>query len=243
MKPAALLLATSVLILSGCSTSTGPSERPPYPEISDLVVFYAFDGTYENEVADAHHGTPSRAVTFVPGRHIDPDAGPIGQAIHVDPDDYVLVADDPEFDITDAITVAAWVNPEASNQAVAGVVWKDHAEAWCLAMWGGIADPETTNIKVYISGSQRNTEDIIPMGMDTWSHIAFTYSDATNRLRYYFNGAIVDSDLIAGPIGVSDADLLIGNAPGAGRYKGKIDEVAIFDRALSASEINELFTF
>jgi len=32
-------------------------------------------------------------------------------------------------------------------------------------------------------------------------------------------------------------------APGAGGYKGKIDEVAVFDRVLTASEIHELFLF
>jgi len=240
---ASVFIAVSVLVIVGCSSSTGPDDNLPYPEIDGIVVFYTFDGNYENQVADEHHGTPSRAVTFVPGRYYDPDAGPIGQAIHVETDDFVLVHDHPELDITGDITLAAWVNPEASNRALAAVIWKDHDEAYCLGMWGGIADPETTDIEAYVGGSHMRTDDMVRMGMDEWSHIAFTYSDATNRVRFYFNGAIVDSGLISGPVGTSDADLYIGDGPGAGGYKGKIDEVAIFDRALTASEIHELFLF
>ena len=110
-------------------------------------------------------------------------------------------------------------------------------------MWGGIADPETTDISAYIGGSHGWTDRIVPMGMDDWSHIAFTYSDATSRLRFYYNGAVVDSGLLVGPIGTNDEDLYIGYGPNAGGYKGKIDEVAIFDRALTAYEIHELYLF
>ncbi len=238
LKLAALLLTASALVISGCSNSTSPGESPPYPEIDGIVVFYPFDGDYDNEVADAHHGTPSRAVTFVPGR-----SAAAGQAVHVETNSYVLVPDDDELDITGAITMAAWVNPEASDRAIAPVIWKDHSEGYLFGMWGGIADPETTYMRAYIGGTVVGTDKLIPMGMDVWSHIAFTFDEATDRYRFYFNGSVVDSGLRTEVIGTSEADLHIGYGPGAGGYKGKIDEVAIFDRALTPSEIAELLMF
>jgi hypothetical protein len=240
---ASVFFAASVLVIVGCSSSTGPDDRSPYPEIDGIVVFYAFDGNYENEVTDAHHGTPSGAVTFVPGRNYDPDAGPIGQVIHVETSAFVLVPDDPELDITGAITMAAWVNPEASNHALAPVIDKNYADAYTLGMWGGIADPETTYMRAYIHGASVSSDRLINMGMDDWSHIAFTFHEETNRYRFYHNGALTDSGLHMQTIGTCDEDLRIGRAFAGDGYKGKIDEVAIFDRALTASEIHELYLF
>jgi hypothetical protein len=244
MKRIALvLLAVSVLALAGCGDSTGPGEiGPPYPDIDGLVVFYNFEGDYQNEVSDAHHGTASRAVTFVPGRPLGAGFA-AGQAIHVERLDHVSVPDDPALDIADAITVAAWVNPEASDQASAAIVDKDHEEAYSLAMWGGIADPETTDIRAFINDSARITDRMVPMGMDVWSHIAFTFRTDTGRTRLYFNGVKVDSGLLAGPIGNSPQDLKIGYGPGSGGYKGAIDEVAIFSRALTQDEVAELYDY
>ncbi|MFH1864248.1 MAG: LamG domain-containing protein [Candidatus Eisenbacteria bacterium] len=243
MKLLSALLAVSVLlavlVLSGCSdSSTGPGETPDYPEIDGLIVFYPFDGDCMNKVADAHHGTPSRAVTFVPGR-----SAAAGQAVHVETNDYVLVPDDPELDITGAITLAAWVNPEASDRALAAVIDKNYNDAYTFGMWGGIADPETTYMRTYISGAVVGTGSLIPMGMDVWSHIAFTFDEATDRYRFYFNGSVVDSGLRSETIGTSDTDLRIGCSFAGDGYKGKIDEVAIFDRALTPSEITELYSF
>ncbi len=182
-------------------------------------------------------------MTFVPGPHFDPDAGPIGQAIHVERDDFVLVPDDPELDITGAITMAAWVNPEASDRALAAVIDKNYTDAYTLGMWGGIADPETTYMRVYISDTNIHSDKLIPMGMDDWSHIAFTFDEETDRYRFYFNGSVIDSGLRPETIGTSDEDLRIGCSFAGDGYKGKIDEVAIFDRALTASEITELYLF
>jgi len=237
-----VLLAASVLALAACSDSTGPGETgPASPDIDGLVVFYNFDGSYENEVSDAHDGTASRAVSFVSGRPLH-GGGTAGQAVHVERDDHIVIPDDPALDITDAITVAVWVNPEASDRAYAAIVDKNFAEAYSIGMWGGIADPETTNIKACINHNVRTTDKMVPMGMDTWSHIAFTFRTDTGRTRLYFNGAKVDSGTITGPIGSSDQDLYIGDGPSGG-YKGAIDEVTIFDRALTQDEIAELYEF
>ena len=173
---------------------------------------------------------------------MDPDAGPIGQAIHVDRDSYVSIPDDAELDIIDEITVAAWVNPEASDRNFATLVGKGATDSYMFGMWGGIADPETTNIRVYISDTGSFGPYIIPMGMDVWSHVAFTFSDDTDRVRMYFNGVKVDSGVNFGVLEDSSSDLTIGDGDYGG-YKGKIDEVAIFDRVLTDSEILELYTF
>ena len=240
MRLALVLLAGLVLALAGCSSSSGPTggDDPPYPDIPGLVVFYEFDGDLENEVADEHHGTASRAVTYVADR----DGGANG-AIHVDKYDVVSVPDHPELDITGGVTLAAWVSPEASDQAHASLIDKGHNEAYSVGMWGGISDPDTTLFFGYIADESENSPYLLPMGTGVWSHIAITFDDTANRMRLYFNGSKVDSGNIGTSIGVTDQPLRIGGSQPAGFYKGRIDEVAVFDRALTHEEIEELYQF
>ena len=240
MRLALLVLGALALTLAGCSDSSGPGDvnDPPYPEIPGLIVFYEFDGSLENEVADEHHGTAARAVIYVPDRD-----GAADGAIHVDANDEVTVADHADFDITEELTLAAWVSPEASDQAYAGLIDKSYTEAYSFGMWGGITDPDTTRMIGYITDSSGGSDPLIPMGTGVWSHVAMTFSGAENRLRFYFNGSLVATLGSEPSIGVSDEDLRIGRSYAGDRYKGRIDEVAVFDRELTAEEIEELYEF
>jgi hypothetical protein len=233
----ALLLVASALVLSGCSdSSTDPSEPRTYPDIDGLVVFYPFDGNLENAVADEHHGTASRAVTFV-----DPRPGKSGQALHVESVDFVWVADHPDLDIMGELSIGAWISPEASDQAWATLVGKG-VDSYMFGMWGGIADPETTDIRLYVHDSGTWAPDLVPMGMDVWSHVAVTFDPDTDRVRFYLNGAKVDSGSISEEAEDTDDDLMIGSSA-YGRYKGRIDNLAIFDRVLTGAEVLQLKNF
>ena len=69
-----------------------------------------------------------------------------------------------------------------------------------------------------------------------WSHLAMTWDGSV--MRVYANGAQVASHALAGAAPVSDGPLRIGgNAIWPEFFKGVIDEVRVYDRALSAAEI------
>src|SRR5262249_28123429 len=72
--------------------------------------------------------------------------------------------------------------------------------------------------------------------LNTWSHIATTYDGTTIRL--YVNGALVRSRSAAGTIMTTTNPLRIGgNAIRSEWFDGRIDEVRIYNRALSGGEI------
>ena len=83
----------------------------------------------------------------------------------------------------------------------------------------------------------------VPYGTGTWSHIAFTFVDSTGRGEFYLNGIPVGGGTKSVTIGTCDEDLRIGVAYYGDRFKGAIDQVAIFSRALSPEEVSELFAF
>jgi len=73
--------------------------------------------------------------------------------------------------------------------------------------------------------------------MNTWTHLAGTFDGTTQRL--YINGQLVGSvDTPLGP--ANTAPLLIGGSASCATTGGRIDEVEIFNRALSQTEIQAI---
>jgi hypothetical protein len=74
------------------------------------------------------------------------------------------------------------------------------------------------------------------IALNAWSHLAATYDGST--LRLYVNGTQVSSQTIAGSILGSSGPLRIGGNTVWGEwFKGSIDDVRVYDRALSAAEV------
>jgi len=156
--------------------------------------------------------------------------------------DYVLVADDPALDITEAITLMAWVKP---NKVATQYFFKK-------AISGGTDGYElalSTSGKVVFRLNQNSQGDSYridsttsyPFDGSTWMHVAATYDGAVQRL--YINGGEEVSNPASITIGTNDTALSIGaQADGIRMYDGTIDEVRIYNRALSAAEISDLFT-
>ena len=72
--------------------------------------------------------------------------------------------------------------------------------------------------------------------MNRWSHLAVTYDGAT--LQLYVNGARVSSRAVTGTIPRSDDPSWIGgNHPYGEYFDGLIDEVRVYDRVLTASQV------
>jgi hypothetical protein len=74
--------------------------------------------------------------------------------------------------------------------------------------------------------------------INTWYFIGLTYQ---NGGRLYWNGSLVGSITALGNLAINNAPLLIGNSGALGANVYIIDEVRIYNRALSASEIAAIY--
>ena len=80
----------------------------------------------------------------------------------------------------------------------------------------------------------------IPTG--AWRHIACTY-DSDGAVRVYVEGALTHtSSVIGGAVENSGAPLLIGRRTGGAAFDGRIDEAGVWERALSAAELQDVRT-
>ncbi len=139
------------------------------------------------------------------------------------------------------MTVAAWIKTNGSGGRI---VDKDNNDAgW---FFGLSSSKLQFAASVFQSAASRLSTGAI--ATNTWVHVAATWAggaDASTTMHFYINGAASDGTPTAGS-GVIDDDaptpLTIGNRPvdHAKGFNGVIDEVRVYNRVLSASEIQAL---
>ena len=101
-------------------------------------------------------------------------------------------------------------------------------------------DPNVSRPAAYFTtagGALRAVTGTAAIAQNAWTHLAVTY-DGTN-MRIYVNGALARSVLRSGAVLQSNGVLHIGGNEvwGGEFFAGLIDEVRIYNRALTAGEI------
>ena len=147
-------------------------------------------------------------------------------------DDYVAAPSVAPLIKYNQITIEAWVQPSAYNDP-----------AWCCAHIIGLdsagwmthigMDPTNpylwTNNGIYV-------RDPDPLIIGAWQHIAATYDGTT--AKFYTNGVLKSSQNIAVTLPIGDATMIgASKTVQLRQFAGSIDEVKIFNRALTDKEI------
>jgi hypothetical protein len=196
-----------------------------------LVAAYSFDAqtgpTVTDDAGRSLTGTISGAAWTASGR--------FGGALQFDGvDDWMTVADSSWLDVGREITLEAWVYPTAAGGS-RNVLIKEAAESYTYALYAdGLIGPSAGAT----TGSNASATTPTALALDTWSHLAATYDGAT--LRLFVNGDAVASTPVTGLIAISSEPLRIGgNRSWGEHFAGVIDEVRIYNRALSLDEIRK----
>jgi glucose/arabinose dehydrogenase len=204
-------------------------EAPPAPP--GLVAGYSFDAVSGTVAADAsgrgHTGTIAGAAWSAAGKY--------GGALSFDGvDDWVTIADADDLDLTSRMTLAAWVRPSVISGRWRTVIFKEGGPlAYSLYAHDRVSAPIA---ELRIGTSLPNARGTGPLALNTWSHLAATYDGAA--LRLYVNGALVRSTPATGTIATTAGVLRLGgNNVWNEWFQGLIDEVRVYDRALTQAEI------
>ena len=196
-----------------------------------LVLALGFDETTGAAVTDAsgqgNHGTISGATRTTAGR--------FGGALSFDGiNDWVTVADAASLDLTNRLTVEAWVFPTALNSWET-VVLKEASGELVYGLYGdnGARRPGGW---VRVAGASTSAVGPTALPVNAWTHLAMTYDGA--QVSLFVNGTIVRTVARTGSMSNSANPLRIGgNAVWTEFFNGRIDEVRIYNRALTAGEI------
>jgi Concanavalin A-like lectin/glucanases superfamily len=158
---------------------------------------------------------------------------------------YVLVPDSESLHVRSAFTVSAWFyGDNLSASQWPGIVAKRNAfgdqEAFTVFL-----DPDH-HVQVDVAGSGDRFVSVAVITPSVWHHVALVFDGtrpADERVQLYLDGALDRvAPEAAAEVPPYTSALYVGNLPGGGdRFTGRIDEVAIWRRALSAAEVSALY--
>jgi len=175
------------------------------------------------------------------------EVGRVGGGLLFDGDgDYVECGDSALFDIRDEITVAAWIKVSGFSGFCQTVIAKG-PQSWRLQRFW-----RTHLIEFSCEGVNAETNSFGCVVGNTrvddgqWHHVAGTYDGS--RLSLYIDGRLDNFEFaFGGKIALNDRDVRIGDTTdqlykGARYWSGLIDDVRIYNQALTEAEIKVLYT-
>jgi hypothetical protein len=162
-------------------------------------------------------------------------SGKIGQAFNFDGvDDSVKLTSDPIG--TGAVTISAWINPESFGGASRGAIIWGNSTRFRITSIGFLIEFTSngfTTTAQSASGSLRQ--------LSKWYHVVVT-RDSSNQATFYINGVISGTANQASGIPTGSSVGNIGESvSSANRFDGKIDDVRVYNRVLTTSEITRLY--
>lgn len=222
---------------------------------SDLQGWWTLNQTANDSSGNSYNGAGqgSPAPAYAGGHRADTDSISLnGQNQYIG-----VPASTPNLNMTDNLTVAFWVNPDelvmprverkirlqravrSDPQSIGGVVAKN--DDWDVRLTDGVLQflAEGTAYRAV-------TSNTIPS--ESWTHVAIAYASGGNSVvTVYINGTAVtlsESNFPSGfQLGSNDLGLNIGaqSDAQAGFLSGSIDDVRIYNRVLTATEVQALY--
>jgi hypothetical protein len=213
--------------------------NPAFGSLQDgLVAYYPFNGNANDESGNGYHGSNHNA-TLTEDRHGNPDSAYLFEGDSAQ--DYIRSS--PDLPIgNEPRSISVWFN--TSDQVSAASGWNHNT----IVSWGSCSTNKLNSLsvasqKLHFGGFNNDFQIVDPFVADgQWHHAVFTYDGAAKAILYLDNQYIKEVEL-ATPLNTSDSDLYIGKrVQQENQYmNGMIDDIRIYNRALTASEVKELY--
>ncbi len=164
---------------------------------------------------------------------------PFGKAVTFSSDtDAVTMAGADALNVgTGDFTVSTWVKPRANGAVISA--GGHGSQGWYL-------DFEERNTLQFVSAglqgvfNGRVSSQPEAMQRDAWQHLAIVAQRGKNETRIYVNGVMVGRGTTGAANLSQKGELVLGSAAGAKAFRGEIDEVRIYRRALGQAEVQGL---
>ncbi|MBP9751659.1 MAG: LamG domain-containing protein [Candidatus Moranbacteria bacterium] len=207
------------------------------PSNTGLVGYWSFEdgsGTRAEDFSptSTNTGTLTNGPTWVDGK--------IGKALSFDGvNQYVLGGNSSLLDMSGSLSVSFWIKPSANS-----------GRDYIFAKRSGGGSPDNYNVELYnnkveiwtYDGSWRGVTSTSSVTIDSWENWVVTYSSGI--VKMYRNGVLDKTDSTTFPVSLTTntQNFSIGGAnTGASTFEGSLDDVRLYDRALTASEIAGLY--
>ncbi|MBR0960891.1 LamG-like jellyroll fold domain-containing protein [Bradyrhizobium japonicum] len=232
-NPAALYRLSEILTQSPASTTT-------YPISSTLTSSLASYWKFDESSGHASDSVGSNSLSPQGGGYVAGKLNNAGSFGHTN--GYFLKSSPSGLYPTGDFTVQAWLNPSSqvtsySSGSIFGIfgVSGQQYRLW----WRNIGG--TPKLEAALGSGSLSVAQSFTTG--TWYHFVAVYTAATGKIEFFVNGASVGSSS-GNSVGTPSGDFFVGNNTNSeigNDWDGKLDEVAVWNRALSSVDISQLY--
>jgi hypothetical protein len=226
------------LFFAPCSLN---AQVPSYVPTNGLVGWWPFTGNANDESGNGNNGTVNGA-TLTTDRF-----GNTNQAYSFDGvNDFINFNSNSSFNIIDDITISCWCQSLNSTSNQVQLVWFGDTQT--------AKDPYSIAINssnlFYFRKDVSTGNTIRQVNSNTsastiYFHVLGTYDVSANKMKIYIDGLLQDSINVDFPINYTTQNMLLNFASannGAQQFfKGNLDDIGIWNRALDSTEISNLY--
>ena len=174
-------------------------------------------------------------------------------AVEIRNGDHLAISDAASLHPPDSITVSAWFNARSYKRPMTVAGRAQNGPPWRYPFLSWLVRINTDSLVEIDVGHEQNYTpsgwNVPPLQPDEWNFVALTYDGRIKKL--FLNGSLITSLASGSPNSqgairyVPGRFILIGadesEAPVGDRFDGAIDDVRLYDRALSAEEVQGVF--
>jgi len=209
---------------------------------SGLIGWWPGNGN-ANDIVGGNNGV-AQNITYT--------TGVAGQAFACDPNNYpygtyagIQIPDQPAYVLTNALSIEGWIRPRGDGYSIfCRGDNRPGLDPYVLSMQGN------NNLRFYIEDESGNYAFVgTDLNYNQWYYVAATWDGSTETMSLYTNGALAGQTVTdVRPLG----ELIPADSPGVGignvndgfnnfPFIGDIDEISLYNRALTAAEIQSIY--
>ena len=227
-----LLLFSILFFLVGTGSIPGPAMAQ-----TGLVAYYPFDGNANDVSGNGYNGTPSGGVTFTADRFGNPNS-----AVLFDGSSGSITTLPLNFASNSTVSVSLWLKANSPTGGPATYYLAIDNTAFVVAH--SYYPSPSPGLNQIVFGAQSGTTTGTAGGYITpgnWYHFVGTYDGTT--IRAYINGSLIQQTNLSGPMNDPNSPLNFGGVSTYPYYwNGSLDDVRIYNRALTDAEVAQLYS-
>ncbi len=221
-----------------------------------LVAYYKFEDNLKDWSAFKNNGAAIKANNF---KYVD---GMAGKAVKFNGSSYIEIKDSDSLDLNKGFTIGTWIYLEKTKSDTQPVFYKygeshyKKESSYSLHYWSESGESRL-NLSDYEEGGDSFQDvtfymnDVKEVGNGRWFYYTATYqgsdpyaetpSKDSGTLKQYINGKLVSSEEFDSSIAHSSGPLWIGGSTNGDYFKGRMDELRIYNYALTPAQVKALY--
>lgn len=204
-----------------------------------LVAYYPFNGNAFDESGNSHDGR-AVGVTLTTDRFGENESAYYFSGSY---DSYIMIPHSVDLSLTNELTLSVWVNLTNSynDQKILG-------KATYGPSWGYVLGVQYSQLypEMFLSDGSRYTTNAGSISDNLWTHLCVTWKTGGQYIGYINGTEVFNISASNMDISTTETELIFGTVPwgpgsGVQSVEGAIDDIRIYNRAISEQEISDLY--